>query len=146
MLPRSKRLEVGKHSTTLSTRKPRSSSTCRWLKKWPHVRAFSKSSIFWTFLLSRLLESIFVKAIFFVEECQWMANFVRESGPSKGIACKSTKMVWKAGFLAMCGRRVLNSRPRDQNQCKRFACPSNPPTMPAAFQDATTLEFHERQF
>jgi hypothetical protein len=50
------------------------------------------------------------------------------------------KNVLKVRAFSECAQRELNSRPRGQKECKRFACPSNPLTMPAAFQDATSLE------
>jgi hypothetical protein len=56
------------------------------------ARALSMSSIFMPFLLLRWQEAIFIEARFFVEYCQSLAHFVRESERSKGIACISTKM------------------------------------------------------
>jgi hypothetical protein len=64
---------------------------------------------------------------------------VRESERSKSIVRKY-KNVLKIRVFLKCAQWELNSRLRGQKECKRFACPSNPPTIPAAFQDATSLE------
>jgi hypothetical protein len=50
------------------------------------------------------------------------------------------KNVFILEVFSKCALRESNSRPRGQKECKRFARPSNPPTIAAAFQDATSLK------
>jgi hypothetical protein len=63
-----------------------------------------------------------------------------KASAQKALRAKVLKNVLEIRVFLKCAQRELNLRPRGQKECKRFACPSNPPTIPAAFQDATSLE------
>jgi hypothetical protein len=56
------------------------------------------------------------------------------------------KNVIKVRVFSKCAWRELNSRPRGQKECAHFACPSNPPAIPAAFQNVTFVKIKSAKF
>jgi hypothetical protein len=80
-----------------------------------------------------------LKLDFLLNSTSVLPSLCVKASAQKASRAKVQKCFKNKGFFK-CARRELNSRPRGQKECKRFACPSNPPTIPAAFQDATSLE------
>jgi hypothetical protein len=80
------------------------------------------------------------KLDFLLNSAHVLPTLCVKASAQKASRARLQKCIKNKAFFKMCmaGIELATARPKE---CKRFACPSNPPTIPAAFQDATSLEF-----
>jgi hypothetical protein len=79
------------------------------------------------------------KPDFLVNSARVLPTLCVKASAKKTSRAKLQKCNKNKGFLKVCmaGIELATAWPKE---CERFACSSNPPTISAAFQDATSLE------
>jgi hypothetical protein len=126
MLPSCKRLCVGEHSTSLSTWRPWTDSTCRWFKS-DHSACFCRKapSFLCPFCINGDKNPSSLKLVILLVSAKALPTLCVKASAQKASRAKVQKCIKIKGAQG----DLDFKRPHGQKECKRFACPSNPPTM-----------------